>query len=414
MKLMRALASSVLITCLPLVCQAQATQATTAEAQDKSITPIEEQVIDRTVIVAQLHIAQARAYIHKHALQKAKNEVTEAQRLMHALRYDLSSTVAGERISIARRHLEFETTGKVMQDLPAVYRAIEQMKGYLATDDAKRHVTKAESFLKTGDKVNADRELALAQNSLPAIEEELPLLTTEKYLAAAARQLSAGDPKKADLALEVAERSMLAATAETPIQRAERNLRQATREYATGHLPEAKTDLDQAAQYLAMAARTGLETAQEEIGKLTEEIVRLKGQIAKGDKDRQSIVQSFWERGKALAERSGDYLVARLESEKRNPVKENLIEAKMHVAYARSYQLTAGEPELVVKEIERAESYLDQVRKTGPADPVTVRKLAALVKELEYLKLHPAKSEAGTGIRYNAIKTALNDLLKTQ
>ena len=114
MKLMRALASSVLITCLPLVCQAQATQATTAEAQDKSITPIEEQVIDRTVIVAQLHIAQARAYIHKHALQKAKNEVTEAQRLMHALRYDLSSTVAGERISIARRHLEFETTGKVM------------------------------------------------------------------------------------------------------------------------------------------------------------------------------------------------------------------------------------------------------------------------------------------------------------
>ena len=414
MKLNGAVTTCVLLALLPVVCCAQPTESSAPEALDKGITPIEENVIDRTVVVTQLHIAQARAYIHRNMLQEASSEISEAQRLMRTLRFDLSSTIAGERITIARKHLEFEPAQQVLQDIPSIYLALEQMKSYLPTNDARQHVEHAETYLKKGDKRAAAKELAAAESALPAIEEELPLLSAEKYVADAAKYLAAAEPKKADAALATAEQRMTAnaAAGETPIQRAERNLWQATRNYSAGHIPEAKIYLDQAAESLGMAARTGIASAQEEIRKLSEQIARLKVQIDKGDKDRQSIMQSFWERGKALAERSGDYLFARIEKGKSNALEDGLIEAKLHLAYARSYQLTAVEPELAVQEIERAESYLEQVRKQIRADPAAKRKLAAAVKELEYLKVHPNKSEAGARQRYDWIKATLKELLQ--
>lgn len=409
MKVICAVASTALIACMTVVCHAA--DSSHPNELDKGITPIEERVIDRTAVITQLHIAQARAYLHKNMLPKAKAEIAQTQRLMHTLRYDLSSTVASERISIARRHLEFETAHQVLQDLQPIYLALEQMKNYLPTDNARQHINQAETYLKKGDKQGAERELASADGTLPAIEEKFPL--PEKYLANAAKFLAAGEPKRADAALAVAEQRMLAAAVagESPVLRAEKNLRQAAGNYSAGHIPEAKRYLDQAAEYLAMAARTGISAAQKEIGKLSEEIARLNGQIDKGDKGQQSIVQSFWERGEALAERSGDYLVAQMERGKSSSGEDDLTEAKLHVAYARSYQLTAGEPELAVKEIELAESYLEKVRKNRETTPAARKKLAAIIKELEYLKVHPEKSEAGARNRYDAIKTTLKALI---
>jgi hypothetical protein len=414
MKVIKSSIFCCLIICLPLVCNAESTDSNSPEALDNDIPPIEQGVIDRTVVVTQLHIAQARGYIHRNAPDKAKREIVAAQKLMHTLRYDLSSSVAGDGIAVARKHLEYESAQRVLQDLPAIYHALDQAKGYLPTEDARQHLAQAEKYLKSGDKPRASKELAAADGALPEVEMELPLLRAEKYVVQAANYLAAGELKKADAALGIAEQRMLTASpaGESPLQQAERNLRQASRYSAVGQFPEAKRYLDEAARYLALAAKTGMAAAQQEVAKLSEDLARMKGELDKGDKDRQSIVQSFWERGKALAERSGDYLAARLEKGKSGGEENQLIEARLHVAYAKSYQLTAADPETAVKEIERAQWYLAKVAAKKSTDTAARRQLAQAVKELEYLKAHPEKSAVGARQRYDSVKSTLKELIQ--
>jgi len=199
---------------------------------------------------------------------------------------------------------------------------------------------------------------------------------------------------------------------ESSLQRAERNLRQASRNYSTGRLPQAKAYLDKGAEYLAMAAHSGLVNAHQEIAKLSDELGRLKRQFDQGDKEKE--LKSLWERGKALGERSGDYLSARLEQGSGKMVGEdNLIEARLHVAYAQSYQLTAEEPAEAGKELERAAAYLEKARQERQADPALRRKLEELLKQITYLKQYVQKSDADTRERYEKLKVELKELTES-
>ena len=56
----------------------------------KSIPPQEDVVIDRTAVDVLRHIVQARAYLHEKTPAKAGYEVAEAERLVLAIRDNLS------------------------------------------------------------------------------------------------------------------------------------------------------------------------------------------------------------------------------------------------------------------------------------------------------------------------------------
>jgi len=289
----------------------------------------------------------------------------------------------------------------------------EEKEGSKTLADAASHAAQARAYLHEDRSRKAVGEVAEARRLLRGMRSAGQQPTAaEQTLRDASRLLAAGKLFQADTALENAEQTLSALSGgESPLQRAERNLRQASRNYSTGRVPQAKAYLDKGAEYLAMAARSGLTNARQEIVKLGGEIGKLKRQFDQGDKGKE--LQSLWERGKALGERSGDYLSARVEQGSGKMVGEDdLIEARLHVAYARSYQLTAREPAETVKELARAEAYLEKARKERQNEPALRRKLAELLKELAHLKQHAEKADADTQEEYESVRTQLKEIIE--
>lgn len=401
---------SALAALMPLACQAQPTERSTSPQLYKALPPSEYLAIDRMVVLAQRRIAQARADLYAKRMAKARAHIAEARTFIHTLRYDLSSTVADDRIEIARTHLEYESPQQVSHDLRLIYPALEQISDYLPTDKAKRHVDQAGEYLKNGDRRAAEKELASAEGSLPQLEEERPLLSAEKYVAKAYSDLAEGHSRQADAALRVAEQRMAltASARQTPIRQAETTLKLANTYYSEGRIPEAGRYLEAASASLDKAAKTINTAAKQEVARLSSEIAGMKEELAKGGKEHQPIVQSFWERGKALAERSADYLIAGVQTAFGE---DELIEAKLHTEYAKSYQLTASEPNQAYKEIDRAESCIGKAGKDRRMDTAARKKLDAVMKDLEYLKSHPEKTASARN-RYNSAIARLKDLIQ--
>lgn len=380
-----------------------------------SIMPQEEAVIARTAVVVQRHIAQARADIRSKSLKNAGYEVAEAARLMRTMRDNLSSSMAKNLITIARKHLEYEPAKRVLRDLPPIYASLDEIEDYLPTDKARRHIDQAGKYLEKGDKEGADKELALADRRLVSIAVEIPVIKAEKYVIEAKKYLAEREPGKADAALAVAEQKTQAIYPglENPLHQADRNLWQATKSYSAGKMVEAKTYIDQAKIYLEKASKTGNAKGKVEAAKLSGEMAALEMKIDKGAKESESVLKSVWERSKALAERTAEYLSAGYEREETTLSDENdLIEAKLHVSYAETYQVTTGEPDKAVKEINEALSYLKKGMHNKLADRATILKISKEEKELNDLKAKPEKNGADVEERYESIKSALSRLIQ--
>ncbi len=112
-----------------------------------SITPREEVTIERTTLFIWRHIAQARSDIHHKAIPDARRELVEAERLMATVSGDLSTAIAKERIRIAGKHLEYETSEQVVRELPGIESALERIAVYYPTEMARRHIALAKGYL---------------------------------------------------------------------------------------------------------------------------------------------------------------------------------------------------------------------------------------------------------------------------
>ncbi len=380
----------------------------------RSLPPQEETVIDRTTVDALRHIVQARADIHGNEPERARYDVAEAARIAGTIRDDLSSATVRNRIGIARKHLEFEPAEQVLRDLPAIYAALDETEDYLPTDRARQRLDAARAYLEKNDKGGAGRELALADKSLVTVEVELPLLDAEKYIDEARRDLAGGNVAKADAALKLAEQKTQAISiiVKSPLHRAKRSFWLAVKRYSAGNTADARMYVEQAKTYLEQASKLGDAKGREEAGQLLKDVAELERKIDAGGKAGGTALLSAWERSKALAEREADYLAAGWsEEETIQPREYLLIEAKLHVACAESYQVTAGEPARAVKELDRAETYLEKASKSGLTGVAVQQKIVTTEKKLAQLKLRPADSGAAIRESYDAIIEDLGEMI---
>lgn len=381
----------------------------------KSISPQEEAVVDRTAVDALRHIVQARAALRGKASAIAKYEVSEATRLLDTIRGSLSPAVVKDRIWIARKHLEFEPPKEVLHDFPPIYAALDDIDAYLPTDKAKGHVDKAREHLRKDEKREAERELALADKRLVSIEVEAPLLGAQEYVSLAQHYLDSRSDAKADYALKLAERKTQAVSviARSPLQHAKRGFWLAIKQYSAGHRAEARMYVEQAKASLEQAAKLGDAKGREEAAKLLAAVAELERKIDKGGKEGEPLIMAALAKSTALAEREAEYLSAGWAKEEEVQPRENaLVEAKLHVAYAETYQVTAREPANAVKHIDRSEAYLAKFLTSSTGDAARQKKIGAIEKELENLKLHPEKSGAGVQEWYEAIEMELGDLIE--
>jgi hypothetical protein len=381
----------------------------------KSITPQVESTIEKTAIIALRRISQARSDIHRKAWASARRELAEAARLMESIRDDLSTSTAKSLIRVARKHLELEHPQQVQHDLPPIYSSLDLISVYLPTDKAKMHIDRAKGYLGRNDKRGADRELILADRSLIVIEVELPLLNAQRYVTKAQKYLNANDARKADEALQVAEQRAMAlyTGVNSPLYQAKKNIWLAFWNYSTARKSDARAYLEQARENLGKAAAGGSATEKEEAAKLLNEVTELEKKLAGEGKVAESALKTAWEKSEALAERSMAYLSAGL-SEVETTLKgeNNLIEAKLHVAYAETYQVTTEEPDKVVKELDMAESYLKKATQDMLVDKTSRKKISEIQKALLVLKANPNKSDVVVKERYEYIKNELSNLIQ--
>jgi hypothetical protein len=350
-------------------------------------------------------------------LASARRDLAEAGRLLATVRDDLVTGPVKNLIQIVRKHLEYEQAPQVVQDFPMIYSSLVMISGYLPTDKAKLHIDRAKQDLERNDKRGADRELALADDSLIIVEVEFPLSTTQQTVETAQGYLGAGKPGKADAVLKTAEE--VAITLYTgvnsptlPLFEAKKNLWLALRGYPTPKVADQGPFLEQARINMEKAANGRSGARSEEAGKLSKEISGLEQKLSSQGQVAIPEVKGAWEKSKALAERDADYLADGWEKEMAGQAREdNLIEAKLHFAYAESYQMTTAEPAKAVGELNKTEAYLAKALKSGSLGLDARRKITTLAKEVEHVKLHTEKRDDAVQQSYDAISTELNGMV---
>jgi hypothetical protein len=390
------------------------TTRTDSDIRYKSIPPQEESTIARTAIVALRRISQARSDIHRNELPSARHDLAEAARLMETIRDDLSTATVKNFIQIARKHLEHEQAGQVLHDLPPIYSSLDMISSYLPTDKARLHIDRARGYLEKNDKPGAERELALSDKSLIVIEVELPLLNIQRYVARAQHYLAGKKSSKADKELQIAEQRAMALYTglNSPLFHTQQNLWLTFRNYSSATRAETGKSLSTARNTLEMAASHGSTRGKEEAGKLSSELAELERKIAGEGKVAESDLKAAWEKSKALSERSAAYLSAGLsEAETTLGVESGLIEARLHVAYAETYQVTTSEPDKAVEELEKAHSYLEKAAGNTLADTSERTKMHEIDTVLLALKRNPTERDISVQDRYEAVKNELDDLL---
>ena len=199
--------------------------------------------------------------------------------------------------------------------------------------------------------------------------------------------------------------------AEKPITLTEKSLWQATRDYAAGKYAAAGEELEKAGAYLKKASKSADEKTREEAEKLGKDIDALKGKVKKGGKATGAAITNLWERSKALSEREAERISTgwqKLRAESK--VKKDLIEAKLHIAYAETCQFITGNADKAGVEIDKAKGYLNSAAKN--ADSKVKAKINAMGKKMDEIKkdLHNKKDAAK--MRYEIIKGDLRQLIK--
>jgi hypothetical protein len=381
----------------------------------RSITPRVESTIENTATVALRRISQARADIRRNSWETARHEIDEAKRVLDSIRDTLSASTSKNLIRIARNHLEYEESAQILKELPRIYASLDRISTYLPTDKARNHLMLAKSYLEKNNKKDAARELSRADRSLVVIENEEPLLSSIYYLEKARKAALAKNIEKTDKELLSAEQLAMAIYSgmNSPLALAQRYIWLAYRSYSTSLNAEAKAYLTKAREYLAKSKAEENAKGKEEANKLLSEVSDLENRIGEKTERTESTFRSVLDKGEALAERSLAYLSAGISRAETTLGEENsLIEARLHLAYAESYELTANEPERASRELDTAHGYLQKAATNPLADPSDREKIQNIGKLLLGLKSIPQRDTILVKEQYDTINEGLNELIQ--
>jgi hypothetical protein len=371
-----------------------------------------ETTLERTAIVALRMISQARSDVHRKKMSSAQLALAEAARLLETIEDNLSTATAKNLIQIARNHLEYEQAKQVLHDLPLINSSIETISFYLPTDKATLHIDNAKSCLEKNDKLGAGRELALANKALIDNEAELPLLKMQIYVDKARRYLTAKNYKKANEALQSADlqAAVLYTDLNSPLFHAKQSLWLSYRNYSSSHF-DTGAQLTQAKNYLNEAALSERAEDKEEVTKLSSKLAELEKKLVNEGKIAESDLKAAWEKSKAISERSTAYLSAGLsESETTLGRDSNLIEARLHVMYARTYHLTTAEPDKAAMELDTAFSYLQKAAGDALTSPEDRKRMHYISDVLLALKSDVVMRDHTVRERYYNVEEELRDL----
>ena len=377
------------------------------------LTPDEEFIMAFNSAKALPHLASARKDIVTNNTPGAQSEVGQALILIDEMKSRFPVIRLEELIAAARIRLSYEEPTRALAYLELITPALANIQEPAASREATEALDRAKDFLKTSDKEAADHELATVAEVLNYKTAARPVELVEKYLLAAEAQLDKAQPENADRSIEAAENNLqfMAVQVDMPMFQAKRSLWQATLDYTAGRWSAAKADLDRASAQLEQAVKSASTESRSEIQNLDRDVRALIKKTAQDGQILGDSINGLWRRSESLADRALDYQVAAWERlQSTGGGSKDLIEAKLHVAYAEIDEFTSGDKQKSETELEKAESYLRQAvpQMTRKAEP----ELKKIENELTVAKTAIGKNEPGQRERYAAIKDGLSRLIR--
>ena len=140
---------------------------------------------------------------------------------------------------------------------------------------------------------------------------------------------------------------------------------------------------------------------------LLKEIEVLWAKVDEGAEETGSFFKGLLEKTEAFSELSAEHFMKIGET----PAISDIIDAKLHVAYAESYYLTEGQKDKALEEISKADSYLKEAMKN--VNETVKLRLSNLENELEQVKsdITSNKKDDTVENRYEDIKLELFDII---
>jgi hypothetical protein len=330
----------------------------------RSITPQDEAWISAIVLKVLSHIADARGKLRGDSpdVDKAKSELEQAEKLLEIIQAALPTTEVKDRIRVAKKHLEYEDTEKVLPD-------------------------QTKQALEKGDKPKVHEQLAAMDDALMYVEVDLPVKSTRHLVTRTKADLAKGDTKAADQTLVAAEDNVLfvSVSFQSPLANARAALWRAWQNDELGQKDYTKAGLDEAVKYLERAAKSQDAVMRKAAEPLVSEVHDLHHLIETGNKGFGAKIESSWHRIEALSERNAEYISTgwqRLRAE--GAGNKDLIEAKLALAYARIDHRYAKDDSAAKVDLAAAKGYLDAAAgKSGPETEAKIEAVSTLVQELE-------------------------------
>ncbi|MGD2081522.1 MAG: YfdX family protein [Chromatiales bacterium] len=353
----------------------------------RQISPQDEAAISSAAVKVLRHVAGARGELQgdEPDAEKAKVELGQAEKLLDIIQAGLPTTRIKDHIWVAKKDLEYEDSREVLPDLVPIYASLDELVDYMPK--ARAHLDQAREAVKAGDKSKAGEQLKALDDALVYAEADLPLSSTRNLVAEAEEDLANDDAKAADAALATAQDDVVFVTVsfQSPLTNAKAALWRAWQDYRLGEKEYAKADLDEAVGYLERVAQSDDEVMRQAAENLVAEVRDLHGSIEAGDERFGAAIEGAWHRVRALSERAAESISTgwqRLRAE--GAGKEDLIEAKLQLAYARIDHLYSADDAAAKVDLAEARGYLDSaLREARPEVKDEVEQVSALVAGLD-------------------------------
>ncbi len=387
------------------------TAGNAAIGADNSLSSTEaERVMSRSAAKVLLHIAKARGAIHAKDFVLAKKELEQARFTLDALKTDRPTAKTHTHIQIARQHLKYENTDKVLADLVPIEEDLTEIATFYPVGQVKLHVDAARKHLKAGDKAGAKAELIAADAVLIYSEFDLPLSSTEHQVALAQKALEANKPKQAEQALQRAEGGVLFVSqiVASPALQARDSLWAAKQDYAEKNYAAARRDLDKADFWLAKLAKSSDKNTRDEAASIKAAAEDLAKKVEHKADGLGKSLEGIWERGMALAEREAEKASIGWKDKRPDAdIRADLIDAKQRVAFAENLQFNAmADPADVFKALDQAKTLLTKASGSSPFDDRARFELKKAIKEIGMI--HDTLNRRGL---YEIVRARLRGLI---
>lgn len=359
-----------------------------------------------------LYIAQARGLVHKNKYAQANERLKQALELIEHMKAAQPTSKAQDHVRIAQEHLEYLSSHEMAVDMLSLENVLTEISELVPVDSAREHLDKAKSHLEKEDKEAANEELRQLAAALMYTEIDLPLTATEHRITAAQSYLAQDRPQDAQLALFAAEQGVryLSIERATGLAKTKKHLWKATKAYAEEHYADAKTELERATKELAHTAEGAYERVKNEINELARDVTALTENLTQESSDVSTSLEVLWHRSMALAEREAELVSARWDKLRaENKAKEELIDAKLHLAYAKTEQFVAQDSGKAKSALKKAMEHLDAAM--PHLDEVTRNKVEDIKQEVTHLHDEMDSASGNSNARYEKIKADLQQLV---